>query len=166
MKPDAPGADTLTGACRKAPRPPVYRRRMGTGQHEAPTHAGGVVFRVRAETEYLLVTAKQNRAHWLYPKGHIEVGEAPEECAVREVKEESGVDATILRVLDDSVLVQPKGRQVIRFFLMRYESDEPAAEGREVAWLPLQAALDRLTFEDTRALLRVAAGFVPERRGG
>jgi len=136
---------------------------MATGQHGALTHAGGVVFRVRAETEFLLVTAKQNREHWLYPKGHIEPGETPEACAVREVKEESGVDATIVRVLDDSVLVLPKGRQVIRFFLMRYERDEPAAEGREVAWLPLAAALDRLTFEDTRALLRGAAGFVPDR---
>jgi 8-oxo-dGTP pyrophosphatase MutT (NUDIX family) len=136
---------------------------MAIGQHGALTHAGGIVFRVRGEIEYLLVTAKKNRAHWLYPKGHIERGESPERCAVREVKEESGVDATIVRALDDGVLVLPKGKQVIRFFLMRYESDEPAEEGREVAWLPLEAALGRLTFEDTRALLRSAADFVPDR---
>jgi hypothetical protein len=43
----------------------------------------------------------------VFRKRHIEVGETPEECAVREVKEAS-VDATFVRALDDSVLVPPK----------------------------------------------------------
>ena len=67
---------------------------------QAPSRAGGIVYRTRrlfnlggslAQTEYLLVRAKQNPAEWVLPKGHIERNESEEEAAVREVFEERGV---------------------------------------------------------------------------
>jgi ADP-ribose pyrophosphatase YjhB (NUDIX family) len=129
---------------------------MSIGPHGALTHAGGVVYRDGVVRTYLVVTAKKRADHWLYPKGHLEPGESPEACAVREVREESGVHAEVVRALSDSVLELPQGRQFIRFFLMRFVAEGPADEARTVAWLPFSAALERLTFEDTRELLRHA----------
>lgn len=131
---------------------------MFSGLHGTLTHAGGVVFRDNGERRYLVVTAKKRADHWLYPKGHLEPGETPEACAVREVLEESGVRAEIVRELSDQVLELPQGRQVIRFFLMRFVGEGPADEGRKLDWLPFEAALERLSFEDARMLLRQSRG--------
>jgi 8-oxo-dGTP pyrophosphatase MutT (NUDIX family) len=59
---------------------------------------------MRAETpEFLLVTSRRRPKQWVYPKGHVEDGERPEETAVREVEEEAGVLARITKMLDDIV---------------------------------------------------------------
>lgn len=58
------------------------------------THGGGVIFRkygLGLKVRYLLVTAKENDKEWVLPKGHIDPGESPEEAAIREAVEESGV---------------------------------------------------------------------------
>ncbi len=49
-----------------------------------------------AELRVLLVTATRQPNLWVFPKGHIEAGETPEEAAVREVDEEAGVVATVV----------------------------------------------------------------------
>src|SRR5262249_49485545 len=70
-----------------------------------PSHAGGVVFRIRREfpsfwnfhaPEYLLVEAKDDPAELVLPKGHVEPGEHLKETAIREVLEETGVWGRIL----------------------------------------------------------------------
>ena len=61
---------------------------------EKPTHAGGLVYRIRrGRLEFLLVTAKRATHLWVYPKGHVEKRETPRETAIREVAEETGIDA-------------------------------------------------------------------------
>ena len=58
------------------------------------SHAGGIVFRVIGDVpEFLIVTSRSNPEHWVLPKGHIEPGESPRSAAVREVLEETGVEA-------------------------------------------------------------------------
>ena len=54
--------------------------------------AGSIVFRLDSrEPQVLLVTARRNPRNWIFPKGHIEKGETPEEAALRETREEAGV---------------------------------------------------------------------------
>jgi 8-oxo-dGTP pyrophosphatase MutT (NUDIX family) len=121
------------------------------------THAGGVVFRAaEAGPEILLVTASRPPYDWVYPKGHIESGERPEDTAVREVREEAGVTAEIVEALEDVTLTIRGERQVIRFFLMRAVSDGPADEGRQTIWLPGPAAAARLAFPEARRTLAKA----------
>src|ERR1044072_7679912 len=66
--------------------------------------AGGVVF--NKEGQVLLVSAGSLRdrstLHWKFPKGHIEGEESSEEAALREVKEETGIDGKILGKLTTS----------------------------------------------------------------
>jgi 8-oxo-dGTP pyrophosphatase MutT (NUDIX family) len=57
------------------------------------THAGGIVFQETEEERlYLLVRPRLSGNEWVFPKGHIEPGESPEQAALREVREEAGVE--------------------------------------------------------------------------
>jgi 8-oxo-dGTP pyrophosphatase MutT (NUDIX family) len=133
-----------------------------------PTHAGGVVYRLRSGVvEYLLVTARRRPGEWVLPKGHVEAGELPVDAAVREVAEEAGVRAVVERRLGDLELGQGPGAQRIRVYLMRAEpgSVADAGEGRETAWLPAKVAVDRLEFEESKRLLHAAAALPAREKG-
>jgi len=123
------------------------------------THAGGVVFRRRGESvEYLLLQASTDRVRWVLPRGHIEPGEDPRVTAVREVWEETGNWARVVRWIDDSRLGCGKDEFLVRFFLMELEEagEEPAPEDRQVEWLLLMNAEQRASFPETATLLRKA----------
>jgi 8-oxo-dGTP pyrophosphatase MutT (NUDIX family) len=126
---------------------------MERGTGPAPTHAGGIVVRTEADgPRYLLVRARRDPRQWVFPKGHIEEGEAPEDAARREVREEAGVAARVAAPL--GVLAFSDVRIVI--FLMPYEGDVAPAEDREKGWFTFEAAWERLTFPDARDLLQRA----------
>ena len=123
-----------------------------------PTHAGGVVFRVRRNrAEYLLVEAKDDPTQWVLPKGHLEEGEQHRETAVREVHEETGIWARIVCDLRD-VSYSVHGEVItIRYYLM-----ESAGHGlhkekdRQREWLPLQDAIAKASHIESRELLQSA----------
>lgn len=121
------------------------------------THAGGVVYRTNGGTiEYLLVPAASSPGEWVFPKGHIEAGETPEQAAVREVAEEAGVDGEIESVLGTIDL--PRGRSLM--FLMRDTGSSRNAAERERVWLPYEEALGKVTFDESRALIESANGTI------
>jgi 8-oxo-dGTP pyrophosphatase MutT (NUDIX family) len=124
----------------------------------SPTHAGGVVVRKRWwQVRYLLVEAKDHPGQWVLPKGHVEAGEQHCDTAVREVHEETGVWARIVRDLRD-VTWSAEGKVITtRFFLMqalgcglRKEKD------RRHDWLPVDQAIARASHIETRELLQEA----------
>jgi ADP-ribose pyrophosphatase YjhB (NUDIX family) len=121
---------------------------------EAPTHAGGVVFRQkRDQMEYLLVEAKKNPKEWVLPKGHIEPGERMQETAVREVREETGVWACIRSELN-SVSFSVNGEPVkVQFYLMEALEEGKPSEKREHTWLPLKEAVGQAKHEESKKLL-------------
>ena len=61
---------------------------------------GAVIFRRKKELEVLVI--RQNQGHWCFPKGHVENDETERETAVREVREETGVDAQIIKYVGKS----------------------------------------------------------------
>jgi len=122
-----------------------------------PTHAGGIVYRTeQGGVEFLLVTARRPPQDWVFPKGHIERGETPEQAAVREVQEEAGIPAAIVEPIDDVWLQIAGESQIIRYFLMRALADGSPGEGRRALWLSPADALERLPFAEARASLRKA----------
>ena len=101
------------------------------------------------------------------PKGHPEEGESPVDAALREVREEAGVDARLVEPLGDVRYWYTRGgrriAKVVSFFLLEYVSGEVADHDREVQdarWLALERAARELTYKGerdmaSRALLRL-----------
>ncbi len=120
--------------------------------------AGAVVIDLDARPpRVLLVTARRNPSHWIFPKGHLEPGETAEEAARREAREEAGVDGRVLGSAGG--LAYRVGGQTIRvrYFAIALERRvADAGEGRRTAWRSLSEALGQLTFENTRRVLRGA----------
>lgn len=118
-----------------------------------PTHAGGVVVRRRdGLPELLVISGRRHRNLWVLPKGHIAPGEDAATAAVREVRAEAGVIASVVAPIDDTELMVGGEPQRVRWFLMESSSQGEADELREVVWLDAPAALARLTFPDARAV--------------
>jgi 8-oxo-dGTP pyrophosphatase MutT (NUDIX family) len=141
----------------EAGRDSPLRRLSAKRTENDPSHAGGVVLRrVRDRVEYLLVQAKRAPQEWVLPKGHIERGERMEETAVREVREETGVWASIRAELGcisytlDDMLV------TVKFYLMEALEEGKAGEDRRHLWLPLKKAIGQASHENTRGLLQLA----------
>jgi 8-oxo-dGTP pyrophosphatase MutT (NUDIX family) len=128
------------------------------------THAGGIVFRLfEGQPRYLVVNAKRNSGHFVFPKGRIEPGESPEATALREIQEEAGVRAQALYHLGTSEFNDGRGIISVTFYLCRFLADAPSAEKRAVQWCDFEEALALLTFSDARGLLQLAHVLVNER---
>lgn len=135
------------GASREQSSPQVYRA----------SHAGGVVFRCGGrQVECLLVQAKHAPQEWVLPKGHVELGERMQEAAVREVREETGVWARVTRELDTIKYVVEDEPVRVQFYLMEALEEGRSGDGRECLWLPMEEALRRATYDETRSLLTMA----------
>ena len=122
------------------------------------THGGGVVHRaVDGGIRVLVVRSRRPPYYWVLPKGHIEAGETPDQCARREVQEEAGVDAIPSHYLGESSHVAVSGEAVrAGWFLMRFAGTVPALENREIRWCTFPEALDLIAFENVREILRTA----------
>jgi 8-oxo-dGTP pyrophosphatase MutT (NUDIX family) len=105
----------------------------------------------------------KERGVWALPKGLIGAGEKPEETALREVEEETGVEARLVEKLGDIRYVYTwEGERVFKvvsFYLLRYSrgrlGDLPPATAFEVAearWLPLQDAPRLLAYKGEREM--------------
>jgi 8-oxo-dGTP pyrophosphatase MutT (NUDIX family) len=120
--------------------------------------AGGVVFKShRAAPRVLLVRARRNPKLWIFPKGHIEYGETARQTALRETREEAGVEGDIITRVD--ALEFDWGKDVIHvdYFLVRWMRDVRSDEGRERRWCSIEEATDLLEFDGAQALLAKAA---------
>jgi 8-oxo-dGTP pyrophosphatase MutT (NUDIX family) len=127
--------------------------------------AGGVVVR-RLRGRWMLAAIRPNgkpEGVWALPKGLIDSGEKPDATAVREVREETGVDAELVRKLGDIRYVYTwQGERIFKivsFYLLRYRGGrldelDPAMR-REVAearWLPLAEAPKLLAYRGERQM--------------
>jgi 8-oxo-dGTP diphosphatase len=118
--------------------------------------AGGIPYRRTGEVPEVLLVHRPKYDDWTFPKGKAEPGESDEECALREVEEETGLRCALEGELGDTGYVDPKGRpKVVRWFAMRPLGGEfvPHEEIDEIRWLPVKAAADALSYDRDRELL-------------
>ena len=120
--------------------------------------AGGIVFRRHdRDVSILLVTSKKVAGNWIFPKGHVERGETEAAAALRETREEAGVDGVLLGPVGAPVEYGWWGhRYRVQYFLIRATSESAATDGRTKQWLPFDEAVARLSDEGTRRLLEEA----------
>lgn len=129
------------------------------------TSSGGVIFRRHSnDYEVVLVSVRGGRS-WCLPKGIIDKGETPETAAVREVKEETGLSGSIVDRLGDISYwyyikkQNAKCRKTVHFYLMEYVSGSTSQHDSEVddaVWLPIETALERISFSGDRVILEKA----------
>lgn len=118
--------------------------------------AGGIVLRSTDAGPEVLVVHRPAYDDWTFPKGKADAGESDEECAVREVEEETGLLCEIVEPFDETRYIDPKGRpKIVRYFRMRplRGAFAPHAEIDDARWLPLPAAAGLLTYERDRDLI-------------
>jgi 8-oxo-dGTP pyrophosphatase MutT (NUDIX family) len=129
--------------------------------------AGGVVYRRSDDGVEVVLAARRTRRGdlaWGLPKGLVEPDEAPEETAVREVREETGLDAEIDSSLGDIryfyVWEGVRVRKSVRFFLMRATGGDVSNHDHEmedVQWFPLSGAVRRAAYRGEREVIERAA---------
>ena len=122
--------------------------------------AGGIVFNNLGQ---VLVTQHSQNKHWGFPKGWIDKGETVKEAALREVKEEGGIEAEIVEKIGESKYVYTLNNEkifkVVTIFLMKYLSGNPEDHDFEVSeanWYSPEDALKQLSFSQDKELLKKA----------
>jgi len=119
--------------------------------------AGGVVVRRFRGRPFLAGVRVKGGTVLALPKGHPEPGESMAEAATREVREETGVEATLVEKLEDVRYFYARDGQrvlkVVSFFLFRYRSGSLEDHDHEVdsaEWVPLDGAPELLSYAGER----------------
>ena len=119
--------------------------------------AGGVVCRIGPsdETEIAIIH-RPAYDDWTLPKGKVEPDESPENCALREVREETGFRCELLRPLGCTAYVDRRGRdKVACYWVMEVRGGRfrPGIEVDKLVWLPVAQAVKRLTYPRDKTLV-------------
>src|SRR6266550_4249481 len=132
--------------------------------------AGGVIYRRKGTGLEVALAARRTRRGdlaWGLAKGQIEPDEDPAETAVREVREETGLEAEIEDDLGEiSYFYVWEGalvRKSVRFYLMRATGGDVSRhdhEMEEVRWFPLDDALWKAAYKTERDVLAKAAAIL------
>jgi 8-oxo-dGTP pyrophosphatase MutT (NUDIX family) len=112
---------------------------------------------------------------WALPKGLIDQGERPEQTALREVAEETGIEARAVTKLGDIRYVYTWAGErvfkVVSFYLFRYSrgrlgeiAPEHRIEVAEARWLPLEDAPEVLAYKGEREMAEKALAFIRDNR--
>ena len=120
--------------------------------------AGAIVCREEGGiVRVLLVRSRKDPTLWVFPKGHINPGEAPRIAALREAFEEAGVAGVITGPAGPTLTFRSGDEMVaVDYYIVRLTAEMPSPERREKVWLLPEEAEQRLVFENARQLLRRA----------
>jgi ADP-ribose pyrophosphatase YjhB (NUDIX family) len=154
---------THNGAPQQAKKRPAQKQQYAKRVDEVS--AGGLVVDLSGKCGLLIGRRDQKdstgtRILWSLPKGHIEEGETPEIAALREVKEETGIDSEIERslgVIDFWFMAGGKRiHKTVHHYLFRESGGvltPQESEVDEVAWFPLEEIVEKLAYPDEKKLI-------------
>ena len=137
--------------------------------------AGGAVFRDQGAISEVALISVGNPPRWQLPKGLVDRGETPETAALREVREEAGIDATVVEKIDTVEYwyqAKSEGKRVryhkfVHFFLMSYVAGNVMDHDHEVneaRWVDIDAALELIAFQSERGVLEKARARISPRK--
>lgn len=137
---------------------------MTRSRAQKETSAGGVVYRLDGGRPLFLLI-RDSYQNWGFPKGHVEAGEQPEDTALREVREETGITDLALRGALQTIdwYFRFRGQlihKVCHFYLMETETAETSPQQAEgitaCTWVDFATATDSISYANARAVLERA----------
>jgi len=127
--------------------------------------SGGVI---RHHDTYLIL--QYGLGHWGFVKGHIEAGETPTDAFLREAREETGLTAHDLRLIEGfnekiHYFYKKNGQTIykeVQYFLADSHTQviSLSSEHKAYLWLPFQKAIKTITFPEDREILEKADAFL------
>ncbi len=135
--------------------------------------AGGAAFRRTADGYEIAIISVVPSRRWQLPKGLIDQGETPETAALREVREEAGIEADLLSKIETIeywYVGENRGERVrfhklVHFFLMKYAAGDVENHDFEVIearWVKAGEALKRLAFKSERETVEKAIKMISQ----
>ncbi|MCA1817977.1 MAG: NUDIX domain-containing protein [Acidobacteria bacterium] len=129
--------------------------------------AGGVVFRRRGRRTEVALISVGERSRWQLPKGLVGKDEAPEAAALREAREETGLDAELVAPIEKIeywYFSTERGARIryhkfVHFYLLRFTSGDVRDHDHEVneaRWFEIGEAISRLAFKTERGVVERA----------
>ena len=143
---------------------PDSRPRKRSGQAKLETSAGGVVYRVH-DGKPLFLLIRDSYRNWGFPKGHLEDNEQPAAAAVREVREETGIDSIEVDGAIETIdwFFRFRGRlvhKVCHFYLMHTQSAHTKPQRAEgitaCRWASYDEAAQLVSYANARDVLHRA----------
>ncbi len=130
--------------------------------------AGAVIFKKENNKINYLFLEYEHKSEYLgFPRGGIEDGESEKQAAEREVKEETGLDVEFIDGFKETVhwFYRRDGETVSKrlvLFLAEAKSDRVLISSEHVGykWMTFEKAIDALSFENSRKVLRKAQDFL------
>lgn len=138
---------------------PATRRKV-RDEHSS----GGAVVAVRDGVAHVALIATRGKTRWGLPKGAVTTGETSEQAALREVQEETGLEARIVKPLDTIEYYFRVGDTLIRkrvdFYMMLHTGGTltpQLSEVDDVEWVELSEAIQRASFDSEKTLLEMVS---------
>ena len=130
---------------------------------------GAVVFCKNGGENLFLLIKNKRSSNWGFPKGHMEAGETERDTAVREVREETGLDINILPGFagESEYTIQGHVEKSVKIFLGKAENTKITMQPEEIEdcrWADFSTAVRMIRFENDKALLRRAAKYIERAR--
>jgi 8-oxo-dGTP pyrophosphatase MutT (NUDIX family) len=136
--------------------------------------AGGIAFRWKDAGPEIAIVSVKPKLRWQLPKGIVEPGESPEMTAIREVKEEAGVETERLGLIETieywyrSVKYGKPVRyhKFVHFYLLEYRSGNISQHDHEIEearWVSFDEALELLEFKSEQEVVEKAREMIEVR---
>ncbi|MCK4993532.1 MAG: NUDIX hydrolase [Candidatus Omnitrophica bacterium] len=127
--------------------------------------AGAVLYTKIVDRFKVILYSRKKGTQWCLPKGKLEKGETREDAAIREVKEETGLEGEIIEHLKDVYYTYIDSRRklqlnkTVHYFLMKYIqglicADDAGVE--DVVWFDIEEAIEKVAFDNEKQTLRRA----------
>ncbi len=133
--------------------------------------AGGVAFRWPGSELQVAIVSVKPKLRWQLPKGIVDPGESPELTAVREVREEAGIETNLISLIETIEYWYRSTRygkpvrfhKFVHFYLLEYRRGEVADHDDEVEesrWVSFEEAINMLAFKSEREVVEKARGMI------
>ena len=135
--------------------------------------AGGIVFRRRDDLVEVALISVGEKSRWQLPKGLVGKGESPEEAALREVREEAGLEGELIAPVETVEYwyfggagragARVRFHKFVHFYLLRYargRTSDHDHEVNEARWVEIGEAARMLAFKGERSALARARGMI------